>query len=392
MRLRIINFLKRHSGLLIFLRGVVRFFLRITYLFPLRKKTAIFASFGGRKFDDSPRAIYEELCTREEFKDWKFIWAFVEPDKFTLPRGQKVKIDSFRFFVKLFTSRVWVSNSGMDRGLELRNPRIVRIETWHGTPLKKICGEEHTNAVQKKPSGKKDAKAIRCAQSEYDREILSRVLHATKESFLLCDLPRNDSLLRYTHKDRLAVRRKLGIADDRRIIFYMPTYREYLVNEKKEHYLAPPIELGRWQAQLGGEYVLLVRAHYAVSTALDLQENDFVRDVSDYEHLNDLYAVADILISDYSSAFIDGAICGMPMLCFAYDLEEYCEKRGLYLELAQTLPCEICRNEDEVLAQIAGMDVQAAREKTAAFARKFVPHAGHATETVVAEMKRRLGL
>ncbi len=392
MRHRFINYLKRHNWLLGVGRGIARFFLRITYLFPIRKKTMLFASFGGRKFDDSPRAIYEQICRQPEFKDWKLIWAFTEPEKFSIPRGEKVKIDSCRFFRTLFTSQVWVSNSGMDRGLGLRNPRILRVETWHGTPLKKICGEEHTNPVRNCFCGKKDGKAIRCAQSEYDRQILSRVLHAQPESFLMCDLPRNDGLLRYTQEDRMKIREKLKIAPDKKVILYVPTYREYLMNEKKENYLAPPVDFAKWQALLGQEYVLLVRAHYAVSAALELTENEFVRDVSGYEMLNDLYVIADILISDYSSVFVDGAICAVPMLCFAYDLQEYESKRGLYLDLAQTLPCAVSKTEEALLHEILHMDREKAAEQTRQFAEKYAPHAGNATDVVVTEMKRRLGL
>ncbi|MGM9554467.1 MAG: CDP-glycerol glycerophosphotransferase family protein [Faecousia sp.] len=367
--------------------------MKITYLFPIRKKTMLFSSFGGRNFDDSPRAIYDEICNRREFDDWKLIWAFVEPERFTLPRGEKIKIDSFHFFRTLFTARVWVSNSGMDRGFELRNPRILRVETWHGTPLKKICGEENTNAIKKNRYVRApDKTAIRCAQSEYDREILARVLVAEKDTFLLCDLPRNDTLLRYTPKDKAAIRSTLGIPKGKKVLLYVPTYREYLLNEKKETYLAPPIDFKKWEERLGGEYVLLIRAHYAVSAALALAENDFVRDVSAYERLNDLYAVADVLLSDYSSAFIDASILNMPMLCFAYDLEEYEEKRGLYIDLAENLPCPVCKTEDEVLDEIAHLDKAEASAQTERFRRRFAPYAGHATDTVVDEMQRRLKL
>lgn len=393
MRLRFINYLKRHASLLIFCRAVVRNVMKITYLFPIRKKTMLFSSFGGRNFDDSPRAIYEEICRRREFDDWKLIWAFVEPEYFSLPRGEKVRIDSFRFFRTLFTTRVWVSNTSMDRGFELRNPRILRVETWHGTPLKKICGEENTNAIAKSRYIKsKDKTAIRCAQSAYDREILGRVLLAEESTFLLCDLPRNDALLRYTDKEKTEVRNALGIPKNKKVLLYMPTYREYLLNEKKETYLAPPMDLKKWETILGGEYVLLIRAHYAVSAALALTENEFVRNVSSYERLNDLYAIADVLLSDYSSAFIDASILGVPMLCFAYDLEEYREKRGLYLDLAENLPCPVYRTEDEVLDAIVHLDKAEASMQTERFRRRFAPYAGHATDTVVDEMQRRLKL
>ena len=36
----------------------------------------LFSSFGGRKFDDSPRAIYEAMIRDCRFKEYKFVWAF----------------------------------------------------------------------------------------------------------------------------------------------------------------------------------------------------------------------------------------------------------------------------------------------------------------------------
>jgi CDP-glycerol glycerophosphotransferase len=165
-----------------------------------------------------------------------------------------------------------------------------------------------------------------------------------------------------------------------------------LINEKRETFLAPPISLDKWEKALGGEYVLLIRAHYAVSAALNIQESAFVRDVSDYPQLNDLYAIADVMISDYSSAFFDFAILDRPMLCFAYDLEEYEEKRGLYLDLAETLPCPIDRDEDMLIDHILHMDRQDYIERTKVFHRRFAPYAGHASAAVVNEIEKRLAM
>ena len=49
---------------------------------------------------------------------------------------------------------------------------------------------------------------------------------------------------------------------------------------------------------MGDNYVLLIRAHYAVAEKLNLMQNDFVKDVSDCLYINDLYSVSDILFSD----------------------------------------------------------------------------------------------
>ena len=394
MRQQLISFLKQHPFFVNLAWTLARWGLRLWGLFvPVRPKTMMFSSMGGRKFDDSPRAIYDEVCRRPGFSDWTLIWAFVEPEKFDLPRGEKVRIDTPAFFKALLSSQVWVGNSGIDRGIDLKRKGVVRVETWHGTPLKKICGEENTNTIGGKPkvfTGKPDGDTVRCAQSEYDREIFQRIFHAEQDAFLLCDLPRNDTLLRYTEADLAAIRERLEIPAGKKVILYTPTYREYLLDAHNNTYIAPPMDLRKWETALGGDYVLLFRAHYAVTAALGLKETPFVRDVSAYPTLNDLYVVADLMISDYSSTFFDYAVLDRPMFCFAYDLEEYQEKRGLYLDLEKTLPCPVDRDEDTLLEHIRTMDTATCIQRTQKFHQRFVPYAGQASQTVVDEIERRL--
>lgn len=393
MRLRIINFLKMHPFFVNLAWDCARLVLTVwSWFLPIKEKTMIFSSFGGRKFDDSPKAIYDEVCKRPEFADWKLIWAFVDPEQHEIPRGEKVKIDTPAFFRTLLTSRVWVGNSVIDRGIKLKRKGVVRVETWHGAPLKKIGGEENQNSIGGKKNdiskGKVDKETIRCAQSRFDREIFQRIFHAAEDAFLLCDLPRNDVLTRYSQQEVADIRKRLNIPTGKKVLLYMPTYREYLVNENRETYLAPPMDLKKWEMQLGDKFVLLMRAHYAVSAALGMQENEFVRDVSAYPILNDLYTVADGMISDYSSAFFDYGILERPMFCFAYDLEEYEKKRGLYLSLEEALPCPVCRDEDALLAQLARWECDS--KKLEAFRLRFVPYAGHACEAVIEKLKERL--
>lgn len=394
MRARVISYLKTHPQAVRCFWKVGRVCLQLWgTVVPTQERTMLFCSFGGRKFDDSPRAIYEEVCSRKEFDDWRLIWAFVEPEKHDIPRGEKIQVDTIAFFHALLFSQVWVSNSGMDRGIELRSRKHICVETWHGTPLKKIGGEENQNTLGGKsaaPKGKPDNRTIRCAQSEFDREIFARIFNADKDAILLSDLPRNDAILRYSDKEIEVIKTQLGIDSKKKIILYTPTYREYLIDENHENYIKPPIDLQKWEAVLGSEYVLLIRAHYAVAKALDIHENSFVKDVSNYPRLNDLYVVADMMISDYSSTYFDYALLDRPMLCFAYDQQEYEEKRGLYLSLEDTLPCRVDHTEDEVLDSILHMDMDQARIKTEKFHARFAPHAGHASKAVVDAMTRRL--
>ena len=399
MRQKVILFLKKHPYWLNRVWKFARFILRIWGFFiPVQQKTMLFCSYGGRKFDDSPRAIYEEICKSSQFNDWRLIWVFVEPEKFQIIRGEKVKIDTIHFFKALLYSRVWVSNSGMDRGIGFIKKNTVHVETWHGTPLKRFCGEEEQGALGGKRivlKTKLDSETIRCAQSEYDREIFQRVFHAAKQSILLSDLPRNDALLKYNGSDCSQVRKKLGISEKAKIILYIPTFREYMVDECVGKHIIFPFNIKKWEKIFGMDYVFLLHAHYTVSQGMVKHKSDFFKDVSSYPILNDLYAISDLMISDYSSAFFDYSILERPIFCFAYDLDEYKKKRGLYVDLEEVLPCPIDREEDVLIQHILSLqkgEDEKMRTAVAAFRKRFVPNAGHASEKIVEEIKKRLWL
>ena len=121
---------------------------------------------------------------------------------------------------------------------------------------------------------------------------------------------------------------------------------------------------------------------------MNIKENASVREMSKYKQLSELYAISDIMISDYSSAFFEFGILERPEVCFAYDLEEYEKHRGFYMDLNE-LPCKIDRTEDDVINHIKNMNFEEESKKVKCFKKKYTPQAGHATEIVLKEMITR---
>ena len=114
---------------------------------------------------------------------------------------------------------------------------------------------------------------------------------------------------------------------------------------------------------------------------LGLEFNDTLRDYSTYPNVNDLFKVADILISDYSASMADYAILERPILCFTYDYEQYKKERGLYVDYSTEMPRGILYTEDDVLNYIQTMNYTAECEKTRVMIKEKMIHlGGHATE------------
>ncbi len=109
-------------------------------------------------------------------------------------------------------------------------------------------------------------------------------------------------------------------------------------------------------------------------------------DVSDHHDTGELLALADVLVTDYSSIMFDYALLDRPIVLFAPDLDAYAAERGSYFDLREKAPGPVAETEDELFAVVerlkaADTGFQAAR---AAFAEEFGGYdRGDAARTVV---------
>ena len=386
MKQRLVNFLKYNKVAYAIYYRVMSFCMNVLKLFTKTDdKLILFNSFAGRKYDDSPKAIFEAMKADPRFRDYKLVWAFHEPDKYDAP--QKIKTDGLTYFKTALAARVWVTNSSIERGLNFTGKHTLYFNTWHGTPMKKMgtdIGAGNT-AFGNTSDTHFD---VMMSQGRFETDVFSRSFGIPKDKFLEAGLPRNDILANYTDKQRIKIRESLGIKPDQVVILYCPTFREYDKDENLGVVMAPPMNLKKWEKELGDNYVLLMRAHYEVSKVMKIEENEFVRNMTDYPDLNDLYIAADILISDYSSVFFDYSITGKPMLHFCYDYDEYSNKRGMYFDIREKVSG--ADTEDGVIELIKSISLENERNKTVAFRNEFVNFYGSAAKAAVDYIAKEL--
>lgn len=345
-------------------------------------KLILFNSYGGKRFDDSPRAIYEQILKDKRFDNCRLVWAIQEPEKVKVSgRAEVVKADSFKYFITALKAKVWITNSSMERGLDFKKRATICFNTWHGTPIK-VMGIDIKDENQSFKSKVLVRADIMLAQSQYDIDIFSHAFQLPISCFRMTGLPRNDVLANYTQYDVDSIKEKLGIDKDKVVLLYTPTFREYTKGTSNEVILDVPMDLKRWQKKLGDKYVVLFRAHYEVAKHMKVDGYPVFLDMSFYPDLNELMIVADALISDYSSIYFDFSVTHKPMYCFAYDYDEYMANRGMYLNLKDELPCEIHQNEDSLVEELLKIGQTAAKKKkqTESFQKKFVTECGHGAE------------
>ena len=161
--------------------------------------------------------------------------------------------------------------------------------------------------------------------------------------------PRNDFLINHTQEDIRMIKEKLEIPEDKKVILYAPTWRDNQHEAGTGFTYDLNVDFDALRQELGDEYVILFRVHYLVASKFSFDDYEgFIYNVSNYDDINHLYLIADLLITDYSSVFFDYGILKKPMLFYMYDLEDYKDSiRGFYFGIDK-LPGKIITKEEEL--------------------------------------------
>ena len=338
-------------------------------------KTIIFISFHGKGYLCNPKYIHQELLKDPRFKDYKFI--FPLKNKNEVIEGAKViKYRGLEYFYYLAKSKFWVVNCKLPSYC-LKKDNQVYIQTWHGTPLKRLAHDIETKEditfYRSKMSRNEMTESYDVDVAKYDylispnkysSEIFESCFKINPEKIREYGYPRNDYLVNITNKEIDAIKEKYNIAKNKKVILYAPTWRDNKFNEKGYiHELK--VNFNKWKEKLGDDYVVIFKPHYLISNNFkDLKLDNFLFSFSENTDINELYVISDLLVTDYSSVFFDYAILNRPIIFYMYDLEEYRDElRGFYLNIEEDLPGEITTDEDELLNIICDKEYKLSSEK-----------------------------
>jgi len=316
--------------------------------------TFLFESFQGKVIGDNPLAIFAEIKSRNPRAEL----VFTVNSSTKAPSGSKgVKYGSLAWLRALATAKVLVNNTNFPGYFRKRSGQTY-IQTWHGTPLKRL-GRDIVDVV---PTGSylkmMDREAsfwdYLISPNPYCTEILGKTFGYSGQ-ILETGYPRNDVLINGRDKRDL-VRKSLGILNENQlVVLYAPTWRD-----------SKRTATGNWKPinflndSLGPNVTVLFRGHTNTHSAHSEAVVKDAIDATDYKNVAELYLAADVLVTDYSSSMFDFSVTGKPMIFLAPDFDDYVSKRGFYFDFEQLAPGPILRDSSFLRKALESIDSQRA--------------------------------
>ncbi|MCF6514978.1 CDP-glycerol glycerophosphotransferase family protein [Lactobacillus sp. S2-2] len=328
-----------------------------------KRNLVIFESFNGNDVNDNPAAIYYEWIKQNPDKQNLAIFS-VKPSKYKYLKNKYPQIVfckrfTFKWTYLMARANFWVFNSRMPKWWK-KNPKTTYIQTWHGTPLKKLgidiedVSIPGSNTIKYHNNFRFESSRWNylIVPNEYSENIF-RSAFAFKNTFLKTGYPRNDRLVLDNNKTEINnIKKSLGIKTEN-VIMYAPTWRDDDFKKIGQYNFKLHFSFDDFFENVSEQTTLIIRPHYLIKDHIDISGfEDRIKILVD-EDISQLYLISDLLITDYSSVMFDYANLKRPMLFFTYDIDHYKnDLRGFYFDFINDAPGPIVKTQTELMNKL----------------------------------------
>lgn len=326
-------------------------------VFKIRCNKIVFDNFEGRGYGDNPKYIAEEIIRQK--LQYDMVWLIKPGYVQDFPKEiRAVKIGTLRACFELVTARVWVDNIRKSANTRKRKGQYY-IQTWHGG----YGGKK----VEKDVEDKLSPEYVQMAKldSRMADVFISnsrKMTNLYKSSFwydgplLEVGLPRSDIFFGDMKGIETKIKLKFGIPFHNKIVLYAPTFRK---NYNLAVYNDLDIDrcLEALRKRFNSEWTMLIRLHPNIahlSDRLDINCNHYIN-VSGYPDMQELLCAAQILITDFSSSYLDFLLMNKICIFYLPDLNFYLEDRNMYIDIKNIFIPKVQDN-DELEKTIENFD------------------------------------
>lgn len=328
------------------------------------RKILVIGSWFGERFSDNSRYLFQYLNENKiKYGIKKIVWITDNKDIYKELKIKKYNVAMKKSMKSIFyhlKAEFHIIDQTPNDIFRLFSVNAVKINLWHGIPLKKIG--KHINNISNKQKiieigNWQEQYILTC--SKFGDKTIGYAFDIEKGKMIHGIYPRNHYLINETFELLEIEKEFKNIIEEKKqqgkkIIFYLPTFRDKIKLkflgddnfQKIEEFLKFLDE---------NNYYLITKLHFA-GTFFVKREKDNINKVNE-EFLNlnsdmDVYPFlkeADILITDYSSVYFDFLYLDRDIIFYPYDLEYYKNSdRGIIFDYEEMTPGDKVFNLDEL--------------------------------------------
>ena len=301
----------------------------------------VFTGQSGLHFAHNTKSVFEYFLKKEN--DYKVVWLTNHPvahNKISTlhGKGSVFYIFSIKGFISLLRAKaICLSHGFGDISNISLSSKTKIIQLWHGIPLKKIgvLDKSFDDSDKKKyaADSRRYDMVISCSQIE--KKNLAKCFSIDPSRIKITGLPRNDTLF----KDQdFHLKKKYSFLDSK-IILHAPTFRDN--GQGVNFFPFEDINVDAInQFLIDQDAYLLLRGHInEVGDKGILHNNRIISANQDkFEDVMELLKFVDVLITDYSSIYIDFLLLNRPVVFLPYDINEYELYRGFLYDYHKVTP------------------------------------------------------
>lgn len=334
--------MKRIKSVIFYIYNLILYF--ISYFIPKDEKVWLFGSWGGQRYADQSKYLFEYIV--KNHTDIRAIW---------LTRSQTVydqlKSEGQEVYLLYSVSAIWLSMRAKvllvtqkilgDVHHFNNNKTIFRVQLWHGSSFKKTLHDSHF--AKKSIGNQKEKNLLKfmipfyvekydllISGSKEDKIHLSTAFRLSEEKIEIVGYPRNDILFS---------KREEG---NTKKILYAPTLRRDNNNKVLDVFNNDDIQIidnimNKIEAKLYVKLHPLNTPNSDLLKSLTKAENIVLLDQG--ADIQQEMITCDILMTDYSSSWIDFLLTDRPVIFAPFDYDNYLiEDRTFYYDYNETTP------------------------------------------------------
>lgn len=307
-------------------------------ILPINDNKICFVSLENEHLTSDLKLIYDAL----DQKKYKLVCVLTSFKKKDISNSLRYFFNTIKQIFVINTSKLVLINDNNYVISNFKREGVTVIQVWHAAGAVKKFG----NVLPRKYKIANYDYVI--ANGKYWQKPYSKAFGVKEDQVILTGMPRLDEL---SNPDFLAFSKIKLIGDHpelfgKKVILYAPTFRGDIYRGIS----FAKIDLDHLSDLLGSDYMIICKWHPLIhDTPRSCRSN--VVDLSSYD-IHQLFAISDVLVSDFSSVIFDYSLLGKRILYYVPDLEEYQEERGCFVDYAKMTKGCLAQNEKELAEMI----------------------------------------